>query len=97
MLLVLETPHPGNLIVGASNFYMDPTHLRPLPPPLLHAVLWSRGFDPVEVRYVNASPPSFTLPEDLGDAEPLRPVVERLEELLTGPADFAVLGRVPAD
>jgi O-antigen chain-terminating methyltransferase len=94
-VVVFETPNPGNLVVGASNFYIDPTHLRPVPPGLLSAVVWSRGFDPVEVRYLNASPPGFTLPDDLGDADPLRPAIDRLEELLTGPADYAVLGRVP--
>ncbi|MYM37675.1 methyltransferase domain-containing protein, partial [Duganella sp. FT94W] len=34
-LLVLETPNPENLTVGASSFYLDPSHERPLPPPLL--------------------------------------------------------------
>ena len=34
---------PNNVIVGASTFYIDPTHERPLPPQLLHFVLWSRG------------------------------------------------------
>lgn len=34
-LLILETPNPENLVVGACNFFLDPTHLRPIPPPLL--------------------------------------------------------------
>jgi ubiquinone/menaquinone biosynthesis C-methylase UbiE len=34
-LLILETPNPENLVVGAASFYMDPSHLRPLPPNLL--------------------------------------------------------------
>lgn len=34
-LLILETPNPENLLVGASNFFLDPTHLRPIPPLLL--------------------------------------------------------------
>ena len=34
-LLILETPNPENLVVGASSFYMDPSHLRPIPPNLL--------------------------------------------------------------
>jgi SAM-dependent methyltransferase len=95
-LLLLETPNPSNLVVGASNFYIDPTHVRPLPPPLLHAVLWSRGFDPVEVRYVNAPEAAFALPSDLGPTgDYLRPIVERLNELLSGAPDYAVFGRRP--
>lgn len=34
-LLILETPNPENLRVGTCNFYMDPTHVNPLPPALL--------------------------------------------------------------
>ena len=34
-LLILETPNPENLLVGASYFYLDPTHHRPLPRQLL--------------------------------------------------------------
>ncbi|MBU2787401.1 glycosyltransferase [Acidithiobacillus sp. YTS05] len=31
-IFILETPNPENLVVGACNFYIDPTHLHPLPP-----------------------------------------------------------------
>jgi SAM-dependent methyltransferase len=34
-LLILETPNPENITVGTVNFYLDPTHQRPLPPQLL--------------------------------------------------------------
>ncbi len=34
-LLIFETPNPENLIVGTSNFYLDPTHVKPIPPLLL--------------------------------------------------------------
>lgn len=34
-LLILETPNPENLTVGATSFYRDPTHERPIPPELL--------------------------------------------------------------
>jgi len=34
-LLILETPNPENIVVGTSSFYVDPTHIRPLPPLLL--------------------------------------------------------------
>jgi O-antigen chain-terminating methyltransferase len=43
-LLILETPNPENLVVGASSFYLDPTHLRPLPPQLLAFVTEFGGF-----------------------------------------------------
>ncbi|GAB2588292.1 hypothetical protein GCM10027034_20940 [Ramlibacter solisilvae] len=43
-LLILETPNPENLVVGSSGFYMDPTHARPLPPPLLAFLAEFSGF-----------------------------------------------------
>jgi O-antigen chain-terminating methyltransferase len=43
-LLILETPNPENLVVGASSFYLDPSHLRPIPPPLLAFAAEHAGF-----------------------------------------------------
>ncbi|WP_374582729.1 class I SAM-dependent methyltransferase [Pseudoduganella sp.] len=43
-LLILETPNPENLTVGATSFYMDPTHLHPLPPNLLSFATEHAGF-----------------------------------------------------
>ncbi|RZT08684.1 O-antigen chain-terminating methyltransferase [Duganella sp. CF402] len=43
-LLILETPNPENLVVGASSFYMDPSHLRPIPPLLLAFAAEHAGF-----------------------------------------------------
>ena len=43
-LLILETPNPENPIVSAVGFHLDPTHLKPLPPPLLGFVVEYCGF-----------------------------------------------------
>lgn len=43
-LLILETPNPENLSVGAASFYLDPTHERPLPPALLEFAVEFGGF-----------------------------------------------------
>lgn len=43
-LLILETPNPENLVVGTSSFYLDPTHLRPIPPLLLSFLPEHYGF-----------------------------------------------------
>jgi SAM-dependent methyltransferase len=34
-LLILETPNPENILVATNNFYLDPTHNKPIPPDLL--------------------------------------------------------------
>lgn len=43
-LLILETPNPENLVVGTANFYLDPTHIRPIPPLLLEFLPEHYGF-----------------------------------------------------
>jgi SAM-dependent methyltransferase len=43
-LLIMETPNSENLVVGASTFYSDPSHLRPLPPTLLSFATEHAGF-----------------------------------------------------
>ena len=43
-LLILETPNPDNLAVGACSFYLDPSHQRPLPSALLNFAAEHAGF-----------------------------------------------------
>jgi len=43
-LLIVETPNPENLAVATTNFYLDPTHLRPIPPQLLSFLAEFFGF-----------------------------------------------------
>ena len=43
-LLILETPNSENLVVGTSNFYLDPTHQKPIPHQLLGFLAEYHGF-----------------------------------------------------
>ncbi|MEB0075950.1 glycosyltransferase [Pseudomonas sp. CCI3.2] len=43
-LLILETPNAENLIVGTNNFYLDPTHQRPVPAIFLEFLCQHSGF-----------------------------------------------------
>jgi SAM-dependent methyltransferase len=43
-LLILETPNAENLIVGTQNFYLDPTHEKPIPHMLLEFLVSFSGF-----------------------------------------------------
>lgn len=51
--VLFETPNPENVVVGACNFYIDPSHLHPIPPKLLKFTLESVGFRDVTVRYLH--------------------------------------------
>ncbi|MDA8290753.1 MAG: class I SAM-dependent methyltransferase [Actinomycetota bacterium] len=94
-LLVLETPNPENLVVGASSFYLDPTHRNPIPPALLSFLVEARGFADVEVRLL-ARRELRPMPE-LGAGEPwaedIRPIVDLLNSRLFNAQDYAVLAR----
>lgn len=34
-ILIMETPNPENIMVAGCNFYLDPSHVKPIPPDLL--------------------------------------------------------------
>jgi O-antigen chain-terminating methyltransferase len=48
-LLVLETPNPENIVVGSCNFYLDPTHERPIPSQLLAFLPEYHGFQQIKI------------------------------------------------
>ncbi len=52
-MVILETPNPENVTVGSCNFYIDPTHLRPVPPHLLHVLALQAGFASPLIARVN--------------------------------------------
>lgn len=74
-LLILETPNPENLVVGSSNFYLDPTHQRPIPPLLLGFLVEHHGFARVGTLRLQESPRLYSqtdigLMDVLGGASP---------------------------
>lgn len=95
-VLILETPNPDNLTVGASSFYLDPTHKRPLPPQLLAFLAESRGLIGVEIRELHRDDlevlaPSVSQPW----SQDLLPLIDALNSRLFSPQDYAVIGRRP--
>lgn len=44
-ILIMETPNPENLCVGTESFYLDPSHVKPIPPRLLSFIPEFIGFD----------------------------------------------------
>jgi ubiquinone/menaquinone biosynthesis C-methylase UbiE/predicted nucleic acid-binding Zn-ribbon protein len=87
--IVLETPNPANIQVGACTFHLDPTHLKPVPSPMLRFVVEARGFCEVQVRELHPYPEVLLLPDDVNG------IASRVNQLLYGPQDYAVIGRRP--
>ena len=59
-LLIMETPNPENFLVATQNFYLDPTHVRPIPPDLLAFVPEFFGFESVKVLRLQEAPEVLT-------------------------------------
>jgi SAM-dependent methyltransferase len=76
--LLFETPNPTNLIMGACDFYNDPTHRSPLPPDLTAYLVSAHGFGDIEVRHLH---PKKIVEDD-----------DPVGVHLYGPQDYAVLG-----
>lgn len=83
-VLILETPNPENLLVGALNFYDDPTHRNPLTPQALDFLARQRGFSATEILRLHPYPPAFHV------ADP-SPLAERFNSLFYGPQDYALI------
>lgn len=93
-LLIAETPNATNLQVAATNFWLDPTHERPLHPELLRLIAKESGFARIDGRFLHRLAPAADL-SAVDDAA--RPELQRLLELLDGPGDFALLAWTPAN
>ena len=49
-MVAIETPNPECLAIFATHFYLDPTHTRPVPAPLLRFYLEEAGLVNIEVE-----------------------------------------------
>ncbi len=103
-VLILETPNPLSVVVAARNFWLDPTHVRPVHPESLKLMYELAGFDPVERLDLRPFLSADRLPEiDLAELpEQQRPLADRvnrlrdrLDEVLFGFQDFGMVGRKP--
>ncbi len=86
-LIVIETPNPGNLLMGSHYFWNDPTHQRPLPEALLTFMLEYAGFAVVRRAGLNHFPTEEHLPwTEIG-------AVRQVDALLYDARDYGVMGR----
>ncbi|MDQ6623562.1 MAG: class I SAM-dependent methyltransferase, partial [Verrucomicrobiota bacterium] len=86
-LVILETPNPRNILVGASDFYRDPTHNHPIHPETIRFVLETMGFAQVGCYFLrHAETGRVAVPESEFTFADLQAYVEV-------PRDFAVIAR----
>ena len=64
-LLILETPNPENLLVCTTEFYLDPTHNKPIPPKLLYFLAEYNGFARIKLLRMQESQSISSLADDI--------------------------------
>jgi SAM-dependent methyltransferase len=98
-ILVAETPNPASLIVLGNSYILDPTHVWPLHPSLLTFLCERAGFRDVELRFHAPAEayhlPRVDVPEGAEWAQPVNEAVDRLNSVLFGPQEYAVVARTP--
>jgi 2-polyprenyl-3-methyl-5-hydroxy-6-metoxy-1,4-benzoquinol methylase len=83
-VLAIETPNPECLAIFATHFYLDPTHQRPVPHPLLAFYLEEFGMGNIEVRKL--SPAADSMPS-------VQSLPEDFREAFFGGLDYAILAK----
>jgi SAM-dependent methyltransferase len=86
-LLVLETPNALSISTAATNFWVDPTHHRPVHPLFLEFLATEAGFTDVATRHLHPLPVSFR------GTDATKELVEDLDSLILGSGDLALVAR----
>lgn len=85
-VLLLETPNPENLSVGAFTFHYDPSHLKPLPPAIIQFAAKFKGFERTDILRQQPQLTEAQIKEATKNSV-LRDVLNRLY----GPRDYALV------
>ena len=88
-IMAVETPNPGCLATFAGDFYLDPTHSRPVPSQQVHFYLQEAGFSDIEVHEIHPAADVFPEIAGLDEIEELKPFRGRF----FGGLDYAIIGR----
>jgi O-antigen chain-terminating methyltransferase len=83
-VIAIETPNPRCLAIFATYFYLDPTHTRPVPHPLMQFYLEESGCGQIEVHEL--SPAVESMPE-------LAELPESFRKRFFGGLDYAIIAR----
>lgn len=103
-VVLLETPNPLSVVVAARNFWIDPTHRRPVHPESLKLLLELAGFEEVERLDLHPFTDTQRLPEiDVAElpeeqrvlADRINDLRDQLDGLLYGAQDYAMVAAKP--
>jgi 2-polyprenyl-3-methyl-5-hydroxy-6-metoxy-1,4-benzoquinol methylase len=98
-ILIFETPNPTCLAIFARQVYMNFSPIKPLHPEAVKFLFESAGFNHIEVNFTSPVESYMRIPTlPMADnapqgAEEFNHGIERLNNLLYGFQDYAVIGR----
>jgi SAM-dependent methyltransferase len=102
---VFETPNPATFATHVHSFWRDPTHVRPVPEPALSFAARTAGLVVEDVLFTSrvvyeerlASVRTDSRDDEVrAMADQINVIVERLNDLLYGYQDYALIVRKPA-
>ena len=83
-LVIFETPNPDNVLVGSNTFYLDPTHINPLPSPTIKFMAEMFGLYNTQIITLHPYPENAKV-----DGQG---IAERFNDHFYGPQDYAIVG-----
>jgi O-antigen chain-terminating methyltransferase len=94
-MLVLETINPASVFTLVQIFYLDLSHQKPIHPQALKFILEAAGFEDVQIKYSFAleSERLKNLPGADERTAILNQNIDRLNDLLFAPANYAAISR----
>ena len=90
-LFMIETPNAESLMMSASDFWRDPTHLAPRHPAALTVLAREYGFSIDEIRAIHPLPEGNQLPIEEDDSPSMRRMLTVINERIFGPQDVRIV------
>lgn len=99
-MIILETPNPVNVNVGAGSFYLDPTHIRQIHPELLKFLAEENEFTDIQIAYWQQEDIDkwwdgvwHDEQTTVSDSPIAKAMEDALKQSLWCPADYALVAR----
>ncbi len=95
-IAIFETPNSQNILVGASNFYIDPTHKNPLHPATLTFLAKARGLSNVQTIPMHEYAPEYRFKKLEEDGQAciniINENIDRMNDFFFCAQDYALVG-----
>ena len=100
-VLAIETQNPECLAIFSQSFYIDPTHVRPIPAAQMRYLFTQAGLEDVTTHYLSPASahlpvlPELTAAADSESIATFNKAVQRFNATFFGGMDYGVIGRKP--